>query len=86
MSLGELKDHFEKTYQIEVSMITYGTSTIYSSYGAESKKRLPDRVEKVIEQVTKKELQKWRKIIALGVSGNVADGTDCILPDIRYHI
>ena len=67
-------------------MITYGTSTIFSSYGADSKKRLPSRIEEVIEQVTKKQLPKWRRILAVGVSGNTADGTDCILPDIRYHM
>ena len=49
MTLEEFKNHFEATYKIEVSMITYGTCTIYSSYGAESKKRLPLRVEKVVE-------------------------------------
>lgn len=67
-------------------MITYGTSTVYSSYGAESKKRLPMRLEQAIQELTKKELPAWRKILAIGVSGNTTDGTDCILPDIRYHI
>lgn len=84
--MEELKSHFEKTYNIEVSMITYGTSTVFSSYGAESKKRLPMRVEQAIENVTKKELPKWRRILPIGVSGNVTDGTDCIMPDVRYHI
>lgn len=54
MTVEELKNHFEKTYKIEVSMITYGTSTIYSNYGAESTKRLPLKVEKAVEMVTKK--------------------------------
>lgn len=41
MTLEALKNHFEKTYNIEVSMITYGSATVYSSYGADAKKRLP---------------------------------------------
>jgi hypothetical protein len=41
MTLEQLKNHFEKTYNIEVSMITFGSSTVYSSYGADAKKRLP---------------------------------------------
>ena len=44
MTLEELKNHFEKTYSIEVSMITYGNSTVYNSYGNDSKKRLPMKV------------------------------------------
>lgn len=67
-------------------MINYGTSTIYTSYGADSKKRLPMKVEKAIEQITKKQLPEWRKVIAIMVSGNTPDGIDCILPDIRYQI
>lgn len=49
MTLDEMKKHFEKTYNIEVSMITYGSATVYSSYGADAKKRLPLLVEKAIE-------------------------------------
>jgi len=49
MTLDELKKHFEKTYNIEVSMITFGSATVYSSYGADAKKRLPLLVEKAIE-------------------------------------
>lgn len=41
MTLEALKSHFEKTYNIEVSMITFGSATVYSSYGADAKKRLP---------------------------------------------
>jgi len=49
MTLDELKKHFEKTYNIEVSMITFGSATVYSSYGADAKKRLPLLIEKAIE-------------------------------------
>jgi len=49
MTLEDLKKHFETTYNIEVSMITYGSATVYSSYGADAKKRLPLLVEKAIE-------------------------------------
>ena len=33
MTIEEMKNHFEKTYNIEVSMVTYGTATVYSSFG-----------------------------------------------------
>ena len=45
MTLEQMKNHFEKTYNIEVSMITFGSATVYSSYGADAKKRLPMLVE-----------------------------------------
>lgn len=67
-------------------MITYGTSTVYTSYGAESKKRLPMLVQNAIEDVTKKNFPTWRKIVPIGISGNTSDGTDCVMPDVRYHI
>jgi len=65
-------------------MITYGTSTIYTSFGKESKARLPLNVRQAIETVTKKPVPEWRNILLLGISGNTADGIDCLLPDIKY--
>lgn len=41
MTLKDLKEHFEKTYDIEVSMITYGTATVYSSFDKQVQTRLP---------------------------------------------
>lgn len=68
-------------------MITYGSLTIFSSYNAQdSQKRLKMKVQEAIESLSKKELPKWRKILPLSASGNVQDGTDCVMPDVRYHI
>ena len=67
-------------------MITFGSATIYSSYGPESAKRLAMPVQTAIQDITKKILPNWRKIIPIGVSGSTSDGIDCVLPDIRYHI
>jgi len=86
MTLEALKNHFEKAYNIEVSMITFGTSTVYTSYGADAKKRLPLLVEQAIAEVTKKPFPHWKTLIPIGVSGNTQDGTDCLLPDVRYQI
>ena len=83
MSLEDLKNHFEKVYNIEVSMITYGTATVFSSFDKNAKSRLPMRVPEAIESVTKKELPKYKRFLALGVSGNTKDGVDCLLPDVR---
>lgn len=70
MTLAELKKYFEDTYKIEVSMITYGSATVYTSYDQGAKKRLPMKVPEAIEALTKKEIPKFRKFLPLGVSGN----------------
>jgi len=67
-------------------MITYGTATVFSSYGADAKKRLPLRVDLAIAEVSKKEFPKWKRFIPIGICGNTEDGTDCLLPDVRYQI
>jgi hypothetical protein len=67
-------------------MITYGTSTVYTSFGKESKARLPMLLQEAIELVTKKTIPKWKTILPIGISGNTTDGTDCLMPDVRYHL
>lgn len=86
MTLKDFKDHFEKTYNIDVSMITYGTATIYSSFDKQAQSRLPMRLPEAIEKLTKKELPKYKRFLAVGVSGSTKDGVDCLLPDVRYQI
>jgi ubiquitin-activating enzyme E1 len=81
-----MKEKFESDYGIEVSMITYGTSTIYTSFGKDSKARLVVNVKDAIENVTKKQIPGWKTILPIGISGNTNDGTDCLLPDVRYHL
>jgi hypothetical protein len=72
LTVEGLKKYFEDKYKIDVSMITYGSATVFSSYGADSKKRLALKVPEAIENLTKKELPKWKRFIPLGVSGNDA--------------
>lgn len=67
-------------------MITYGTSTVFSSYGQDSQKRLKMSIVEAIESVSKKPLPKWRKVLPLAISGTGEGGIDCVLPDIRYYI
>ena len=86
LSLKDLKEHFENTYSIEVSMITYGTATVYSSFDKRAQERLPLKVPAAIEAITKKELPKYKRFLALGVSGSTKEGVDCLLPDVRYEM
>jgi hypothetical protein len=67
-------------------MITYGTSTIYMSFGAMSKKTINLRVEDAISQTMKIDLPKWKKIICIGMSGNTSNGVDCVFPAVKYEV
>jgi hypothetical protein len=44
MTVKDFKDHCEKTYDIEISMVTYGTATVYSSFDKSAQDRLPLRL------------------------------------------
>lgn len=44
LSIEDLKAKMEKDYSITVTMITYGSSTLFSAYGQDSKKRLKMKV------------------------------------------
>lgn len=82
--LGDFIKHFEETYSIDVSMVNFGTVSIFSPFG-DGKARLPMDIIQAIENVTKTTFAEWKRIIPLSVSGSTKDGTDCILPDVRYH-
>ena len=86
LTLEELKNHFETKYNIEVSMITYCSATVYTSFDKGAKARLPMKVPAAIEVLTKKEIPKYKRFLPLGVSGSDKEGADCLLPDVRYEI
>jgi hypothetical protein len=86
MTVEALKRYFEDNFKLDVSMITFGSATIYTSFDQGSKKRLHMIVPEAIEALTKKEIPKYKRFLALGVSGNDKEGADCLLPDIRYEI
>ena len=76
----------EKTYEIQVSMITYGTATVWSSFDKSAQARLPLKLPEAIEKVSKKEIPKYKLFICLGVSGNTKDDVDVLMPDVRYEL
>ena len=86
MTLKDFVDHCEKAYEIEVSMVTYGTATVFSSFDKAAKDRLPMKLPEAIEKVTKKEIPKYKRFICVAVSGNTKDGVDFLMPDIRYEL
>jgi hypothetical protein len=67
-------------------MITYGTSTVYSSFDKGSKDRLKLSVPQAILALKNNKIAEYKRFLALGVSGNDSNGVDCLLPDVRYEI
>lgn len=86
MILKDFIDHCEKTYNIEISMITYGTATVFSSFDKSAKDRLPMKLPEAIEKVSRKEIPKFKRFVCVGVSGNTKDGVDFLMPDVRYEL
>ena len=86
MILKDFLEHCEKTYNIEVSMITHGTATVFSSFDKSAKDRLPMKIPEAVEKVSRKEIPKFKRFICLGVSGNTKDGVDFLMPDVRYEL
>lgn len=84
MTLDDFIKHCEKAYDIEISMITYGTATVFSSFDKSAKDRLPMKLPEAIEKVTKKDIPKYKLFVCVGVSGNTKDGIDFLMPDVRY--
>jgi hypothetical protein len=67
-------------------MVTYGVASIFPAYDKNSKKRYELTVTEAIESVIKKPIQRGKKFIQLGVTGNDDKGLDCMLPDIKYEV
>lgn len=67
-------------------MITYGTSTVYSSFDKGAKARLGLSVPQAILALKNNKIPEYKRFLPLGVSGNDASGVDCLLPDVRYEI
>lgn len=86
MSLEDIIDKVKKEYQVKVSMITYNTSTLYTSFGQESQKRLKMNIPEAILNVSKKALPPWETIVQLGIAGTAEQDIDCLLPDVRFYI
>jgi hypothetical protein len=85
LTLKEFKERFEKEYGIIISMIMYGTSTVYNNFTVSPENRLPMDMKDAIEAVTKKKIPQWKTNLHIALSGNLPDGVDCVLPDIRYQ-
>jgi ubiquitin-activating enzyme E1 len=88
ITMGEFMDHFEKEYNLEISMLSYGVSILYSFFANKKKveERKTMRMTDVITDITKKEFPPNQLFIILEVIANDLDTDEEVeLPYIRFR-
>ncbi|CAI5704559.1 hypothetical protein KXD40_001478 [Peronospora effusa] len=87
MTLKEFLVYFEKEYDAEVTMLSYGVTILYAMYSqkSRSKERVAMKISDLVRTVTKKPIDLKLKYLILEVCAMDADGEDVELPYLRYH-
>lgn len=88
ITMGEFMNHFEKEYNLEISMLSYGVSILYSFFA--NKKKVEERkamkMTDVITSITKKEFPPNQLFIILEVIANdVETDEEVELPYVRFR-
>jgi ubiquitin-activating enzyme E1 len=88
ITLGEFMDYFESEYNLEISMLSYGVSILYSFFA--NKKKVEERkamkMTEVITSITKKEFPPNQLFIVLEVIANDKETDDEVeLPYIKFR-
>jgi ubiquitin-activating enzyme E1 len=81
-------NHMEKTYGIDVTLVSCGNFALYNAYlpGGKHKPRLAMKIEDVYKEVSNSALPKGRYYLQLELGGSVKDmdDTDFIMPTTKY--
>lgn len=88
ITMGEFMDHFEKEYNLEISMLSHGVSILYSFFANKKKieERKAMRMTEVITSITKKEFPPNQLFIILEVIANDKDTDDEVeLPYVKFR-
>lgn len=88
ITMGEFMDYFEKEYGLEISMLSYGVSILYSFFA--NKKKVEERkamkMTEVITSITNKEFPPNQLFIILEVIANDLETDEEVeLPYIRFR-
>jgi ubiquitin-activating enzyme E1 len=88
ITLGEFMEHFEKEYNLEISMLSYGVSILYSFFANAKKveERKVMKMTEVITSITKKEFPPNQLFIILEVIATDKDTDEEVeLPYIKFR-
>eukprot|EP00759_Apiculatamorpha_spiralis_P024831 PhF_6_TR27979/c0_g1_i1/m.41415/K03178/UBE1, UBA1; ubiquitin-activating enzyme E1 len=83
VTFQELMDYFMTKLNLEVSMVSCGTSLVFSSFAASAKVRLPMKVSDVVREVSKKDIPPHQRFLTFDIICSY-DGNDVEVPSIRY--
>ena len=88
ITLGEFMNYFEKEYNLEISMLSYSVSILYSFFA--NKKKVEERkamkMTDVITSITKKEFPPNQLFIILEVIANdVETDEEVELPYVKFR-
>eukprot|EP00940_MAST-03C_sp_MAST-3C-sp2_P001396 g1396.t1 len=93
MTLRDFVDHFEKSFGVEVSMVTFNSAILYSGFmsGKKRKERLPMTMEQVAPLVSKRPLNPLARYLNFEVMCCDPDADDDVeddsveIPTVRYR-
>lgn len=88
LTLKQLVDYFTEEYGLELTMLSYGVSILFSSFAnaKKVKKRMPMRITEVIEDVTKAPVPSHRKYLVLEAMLQDEDFEEVELPYVRLKL
>jgi len=89
ITLGEFMEYFEKEYQLEISMLSYGVSILYSFFA--NKKKVEERkkmkMSDIVQSMTKKDLPPNQLFIVLEMIVNdLKTGDEVEIPYIKFRL
>jgi len=89
MTMKQFIDHFEKSFNVEVSMISFGSTILYSFFmnAKKRKERLQMNMEQVAPLVSKQKLDPSSRFLIFEVMcTDPEDDEDVDIPTVRYRI
>jgi len=87
MTVQELIDHFEKKYQLNLSMMSNGNMMVYSDFmrGDKLKSRLGTELSKIVTEITEQPLPEKNNYLKFEVvTERLEDDEDAEIPSLKY--
>ncbi len=81
-TLGELIEYYDKTYNVDVSIIIAKGQTLYMNFSQSHKERLSTKIEQLYEKLSGKKITE--SYLILEISCDTKEGDSAIMPTAKY--